>query len=247
MSKTIFITGGNAGIGKAAAVKFAQEGCKVSIFGRRESENSKVKQELESLGAECMTYAGDVSIREDLEKAISTTFENFGSLDYALNNAGIEQVPTPFDQQTEEEFQRIMDVNVKGVWMCMQTQIPLMLKSGGGSIVNTSSIAGLIGFNQVPIYVASKHAVIGLTKTIALEYATQGIRVNTVCPGAVVTDLYNRFTKNDPEMQKAIEHMHPMGRSGKPEEVASAVYYLCNDATWTTGQNIVMDGGFTAQ
>ena len=247
MSQTIFITGGNAGIGKATALTFAKAGYNVAIMGRRPEENEKVKLEVESAGAKCLAFSGDVTSREDIEKAISGTVETFGGLHCAFNNAGVEQVPTPLPEQTDNDYQKIIDVNVKGVWMCMQIQIPEMIKSGGGSIVNTSSVAGHIGMAQIPLYIAAKHAVIGLTKSVALEYAQQGVRINSVCPGAVVTDLYDRFTGKNPAMEQAIENMHPMGRSGQPEEVASAVLYLCKDASWTTGQSVIMDGGFTVQ
>ena len=132
-----------------------------------------------------------------------------------------------------------------GVWLAMREEIPVIQRSGGGCIVNTSSVGGVIGMAQIPLYIAAKHAVLGLTKSVALEFARSGVRVNAVCPGAVRTGLFDRFTQNDPERVNAIEGMHPMGRSGSPDEVASAVLYLCRDATWTTGQGLVMDGGFT--
>jgi len=247
MSKTVFITGGNAGIGRATALLFAKEGFNVAVMGRRESENERVRQEVQSAGARCITFSGDVSVREDVARAVSGTVDEFGGLHHAFNNAGVEQIPTPLVEQSDNDYKKIMDVNVKGVWMCMQCQIPELLKSGGGSIVNTSSVAGHIGMAQIPLYIASKHAVNGLTKAIALEYAQQNIRVNSVCPGAVVTDLYDRFTGKNPEMEQAIENMHPMGRSGQPEEIAKAVLYLCRDASWMTGQSLLLDGGFTAQ
>ncbi|WP_218080114.1 glucose 1-dehydrogenase [Anthocerotibacter panamensis] len=243
--QVIFVTGGNAGIGLATALAFAKRGSHVAILSRRPQENQVAQRYIESEGVKCLTFEGDVTHESDLKNAIDTTYEAFGRLNYAFNNAGVEQVPGPLTEQTEEDYRRIIDVNVKGVWLCMKYEIPAMLKSGGGSIVNTSSVAGVIGMAQIPLYVAAKHAVIGLTKSIALEYATQGIRVNAVCPGAVRTDLYERFTNKNPEMEKAIEGMHPMGRSGTVEEVASGVLWLCSEATWTTGQSLVLDGGFT--
>lgn len=243
----VFITGGNAGIGLATALMFAESGCHVSIFSRRENANAEAKAKVEACGVQCLTFAGNVTNESDISTAINTTCSKLGRLDYAFNNAGVEQVPTPLPEQSHEDYHRIIDVNVKGVWLCMQHQIPRMLESGGGAIVNTGSVASIIGMANIPLYIASKHAVLGLTRAVALEYAQQKIRVNAVCPGAVKTDLYDRFTGKNPDMEQSIEGMHPMGRSGTPDEVASAVYWLCNDATWTTGQAITLDGGFTVQ
>lgn len=246
-ANVVFITGGNAGIGLATAIRFAKSGCHVSIFSRREEENAKAKEQVEACGVRCVTFAGDVTSETDVSTAIEQTCSELGRLDYAFNNAGVEQVPTPLADQTDDDYRRIIDINVKGVWLCMQQQIPRMLEVGGGAIVNTGSVASLIGMANIPLYIASKHAVLGLTRAVALEYAQQNVRVNAVCPGAVKTDLYDRFTGKDADMEQAIEAMHPMARSGTPEEIASAVYWLCTEATWTTGQAITLDGGFTAQ
>jgi len=245
--RVLYVTGGNAGIGLATALKFAESGCHVSIFSRREEANASARAAIEAHGVKCVTFAGDVASATDVAAAIDKTCSQLGRLDYAFNNAGVEQVPTPLTEQTEEDYRRIMDVNVKGVWLCMQHEIPRMLESGGGTIVNTGSVASLIGMANIPVYIASKHAVLGLTRAVALEYATQNIRINAVCPGAVKTALYDRFIGDSAEMEQAIEAMHPMGRSGDPEEIASAVYWLCHEATWTTGQAITLDGGFTVQ
>ncbi|MFA4835844.1 MAG: SDR family oxidoreductase, partial [Dehalococcoidia bacterium] len=179
--------------------------------------------------------------------AVAETFKAFGSLHYAFNNAGVEQVPKPLPDQTEAEYYAVFDVNVKGVWLCMKHEIPYMLKSGGGSIVNNSSASGHTGTMMIPLYSAAKHALLGLTKSIALEYAKQNIRVNAVCPGAIQTGAYEQFVGRDPVMKAAIENAHPMGRVGLSEEVALAVLYLCRDATFTTGSSLMMDGGRTAQ
>jgi NAD(P)-dependent dehydrogenase (short-subunit alcohol dehydrogenase family) len=245
VTQTILVTGGNAGIGLATALRFARAGMNVAIIGRRADVNQAARRQIESLRAKCLDFAGDVTDEKFIRNTVAEVAQKFGGLHFAFNNAGVEQVPSPLSQQTAEECRRIMDVNVLGVWLCMREEIPAIIRSGGGCVVNTSSVAGLIGMAQVPLYVASKHAVLGLTKSVALEYAKQGVRVNAVCPGAVRTDLYDRFTGKNPEMERAMEALHPMGRSGKPEEVASAVYWLCTEATWTTGQSIVMDGGFT--
>jgi NAD(P)-dependent dehydrogenase (short-subunit alcohol dehydrogenase family) len=246
MSKrTILITGGNAGIGLATALRFAGAGANVAIVGRRDQANKAARRQVEALGAKCLDLAGDVTDEGFMRRSVAQVAETFGGLHFAFNNAGVEQVPSPLPRQSIADYRRIFDVNVLGVWLGMREEIPIIVQSGGGSVVNTASVAGLIGMAQIPLYIASKHAVIGLTKSVALEYAKQGVRVNAVCPGAVRTDLYDRFTGKNPQMEQAIEGMHPMGRSGTPEEVASAVYWLCTEATWTTGQSIVMDGGFT--
>lgn len=244
-NESILITGGNAGIGLATALLFARNGANVAIVGRRADQNKAAREKVEAEGVQCLDFAGDVTDEEFVRSVVSKTAEAFGGLHYAFNNAGVEQVPSALADQTVADYRRIIDVNVMGVWLAMREEVPVIKRSGGGCIVNTSSVAGLIGMAGVPLYIAAKHAVIGLTKSVALEFAKDGVRVNAVCPGAVRTDLYERFTGKNPEMEKAIESMHPMGRSGTPEEVASAVLYLCRDATWTTGQSIVMDGGLT--
>lgn len=243
--KTILITGGNAGIGLATAVRFAKHGANVAILGRRAEQNRAAREKIQALGASCIDFTGDVTDERFMRGVVADTVDRFGGLHYLFNNAGVEQVPSPLSEQTVEDYRRIIDTNVMGVWLGMREGIPAILKSGGGCVVNTASVAGLIGMAHVPLYIASKHAVVGMTKAVALEYAKQGVRVNAVCPGAVRTDMYERFTGKKPEMEQMIESLHPMGRGGTPEEVASAVYWLCAEATWTTGQSIVMDGGFT--
>ena len=244
-NKTIFITGGNSGIGLATALLFAKEGANVAILSRRREENATARAKIEELGAKCLDFTGDVTNETTIRSALAKTAETFGGLHFAFNNAGVEQLPTPLAQQTLEDYRRIIDVNVMGVWLCLKHELPLIEKSGGGCVVNTSSVAGLIGMAQLELYIASKHAVLGLTKSAALEYAKSGVRVNAVCPGAVHTDMYERFVSKDPSIAQAIEGMHPMGRSGTPEEIASAVLWLCRDATFTTGQALTLDGGLT--
>jgi NAD(P)-dependent dehydrogenase (short-subunit alcohol dehydrogenase family) len=246
-NSTILITGGNAGIGLATAKLFAENGSNVAIIGRRAEQNERAVQSLRELGAKSISFAGDVTDEAFVREAVASTKKEFGGLEFVFNNAGVEQVPAPLIEQSVDDYRRIIDVNVMGVWLVMREAIPVIQDSGGGCVVNTASVAGHIGMAEIPLYIASKHAVIGLTKAVALEYAQQGVRVNAVCPGAVKTDLYDRLTGKNEEMEQAIEAMHPMGRSGKPEEVASAVLYLCRDATWMTGQSMVMDGGFIAQ
>jgi NAD(P)-dependent dehydrogenase (short-subunit alcohol dehydrogenase family) len=231
----------------ATALRFARDGTSVAIVGRREEANKAARRQVEALGAKCLDFAGDVTDERFMHRTVAEAADGFGGLHFAFNNAGVEQGPSPLPQQSIADYRQIIDVNIIGVWLAMRDEIPAIQRSGGGCVVNTSSIFGLIGMAQIPLYAASKHAVIGLTKAAALEYAKQGVRVNAVCPGAVRTDLYNRFTGKKPQMEQVVEAMHPMGRNGTPEEVASAVYWLCTEATWTTGQSIVMDGGFTVR
>jgi NAD(P)-dependent dehydrogenase (short-subunit alcohol dehydrogenase family) len=245
VGKVVLITGGNAGIGRAAALEFANQGAKVVVSGRREKEGREVIAEIKALGGKAIFVKTDVSKESDVKAMIEQTLATFGRLDCAFNNAGIVQAPTPLPDQTEETYDQIMDINVKGVWLSLKHEIPAMLKTGGGAIVNNSSIGGLVGFAMAPVYVASKHAVIGLTKSVALEYATQHVRVNAVAPGTIETRMFRDFA---PEVRQMLESAHPMGRIGQPEEIASAVVWLCSDgASFVTGQTVPIDGGYTAQ
>src|SRR4029077_19574299 len=201
------------GIGLATALLFAKQGANIAIFSRRREENANARAKIEKLGAKALDFGGDVTNETAVHDALGKTAETFGGLHFAFNNAGVEQVPTPLVEQTLEDYRRIIDVNVMGVWLCLKHELPLIEKSGGGCIINTSSVAGLVGMAQVELYIAAKHAVIGLTKSAALEYAKSGVRVNAVCPGAVHTEMYERFVSKDPNLARNIENMHPMGRS----------------------------------
>lgn len=246
--KVALITGGTSGIGRVTAVAFAREGAKIVVSGRREREGQETVDIIKNAGGEAIFVRTDVAKEKDVEAMVEKTVATYGHLDYAFNNAGIEQLPTPLVEQKEEAFDQIININVKGVWLSMKYEIPEMLKNGRGAIVNTASVAGLIGVPGIPIYIASKHAVLGLTKSVALEYAKSGIRVNAVSPAAIETDMVDRFVGKEREARQQLAAMHPVGRMGKPEEIADAVIYLCSDkASFITGQSLAVDGGFTVQ
>jgi NAD(P)-dependent dehydrogenase (short-subunit alcohol dehydrogenase family) len=246
--RVALITGASSGIGKATALAFAREGNRV-VLGDVSPEGEAVVKEIERLyGTPAVFLRCDVSNNSDVERLVQTAVNRFGRVDYAFNNAGIEGVQATTAECTEENWQRTIDVNLKGVWLCMKHEIPVMLKQGKGSIVNCASIAGMVGFPNIPAYVASKHGIIGLTQNAALEYAKQGIRINAVCPGVIDTPMVQRFTGNLPQNIKAMEAAEPVGRLGKPEEIADAVIWLSSDrASFVTGHSLAVDGGWTAQ
>lgn len=244
-NKVIFITGGNSGIGLATAKLFAQHGASVAVFGRRSSQNEATKQEIENSGGRCLALTGDVTSRSDLEAVLTHTMQTFGAVHYAFNNAGTEQDFTPLAQQSDDDYRRIIDTNVRGTWLAMQLEIPLITASGGGAVVNMASVLGRVGLPHLSLYTASKHAIIGLTRSIAKEYANSAVRINSVSPGAIDTQMYRRTLTKNPGMAAAMPDLHPLGRIGAVEDVASAVLYLCRDAVGTNGQDILLDGGYT--
>ena len=249
-NKTVVITGGTSGIGKATALAFSQEGANVVVSGRRISEGENVVREITSAGGNALFVRTDVSREDDIVTLIEKTVASFGALHIAFNNAGVEsQFGLLTTEQTVEQYRHVCDINIAGVLLSMKHEIPAMLRSGGGAIVNTSSVGGHVGFPGASVYVASKWAVIGLTKTAALEFAKQGVRVNSVSPGPIQTEMFDRyFGEGQTDSKKAIEAQNPAGRVGTPEEIASAVLWLCSPgAAFTTGQDIVVDGGFSAQ
>lgn len=246
--KTCFVTGGASGIGRATALLMAQEGARVVLFDRNPEQGAEVLAEIEALGAEALFRSGDVTSRADIAGGIEATLGRFGRLDCAFNNAGIEGAHARLVDYDEAEFARVMAINVTGVFLCLQQEIPAMQKGGGGAIVNTASVTGLVGWRGAPAYSASKHAVIGLTRSTALECSRQGIRVNAVCPGVIETPMGARVLQENPGAREIITARHPMQRLGAPEEVARAVVWLLSDASsFTTGHALTMDGGLVAQ
>jgi NAD(P)-dependent dehydrogenase (short-subunit alcohol dehydrogenase family) len=245
--KVALVTGGTSGIGKTTAIEFARAGAQVVVSGRREKEGAEVVAEIKKLGGAAAFIRADVSKEGDVKAMVDFTVATYGRLDIAFNNAGVEWMG-PLDQATEAEYRRVFDINVWGVLSSMRYEIPAMLKSGGGAIVNTSSVAGHVGMAQVSIYIASKHAVEGLSKSVALEFAKQNIRVNTVAPGPIATDMVDRFAGKEGPMLDHLKSLVPLGRIGDSEQIAAAVLYLSSDdAKFTTGTSLVVDGGVIAQ
>ena len=248
-NKVALVTGATSGIGRAAALAFAREGAKVVVSGRREKEGWETVALIKKAGGEGMFVQTDVASEKDMATLVAKTLSTYGRLDAAFNNAGVEGSQGPISEQTVENYHQIMNANVLGVFLSLKHEIGAMLKGGGGAIVNNSSVGGLRGFPGVALYVASKHAVIGLTKSAALEYATQGIRVNAVAPGGIETPMFDRFTSSMGEAaHEQMAALHPIGRTGRPEEIAEAVLWLCSDkASFVTGHTLAADGGWTAK
>jgi NAD(P)-dependent dehydrogenase (short-subunit alcohol dehydrogenase family) len=246
--KVAIVTGASAGIGRATALAFAREGASVALSDVDVERGEKTAAEVAEVGVDTMFVYADVSDAADVSELVRRTVDHFGHLDFAFNNAGIEGGQAPVGECTIENWDRTIAVNLTGVFLCMHEEIPAMLAGGGGAIVNNASVAGLVGFAGIPAYTASKHGIVGLTKTTALDYATNGIRVNAVCPGVIDTEMITRFTHGDQEAAKQLEQTEPVGRLGTPAEIADAVVWLCSDrATFVTGQALAVDGGFVAR
>ena len=244
---TALVTGAGNGIGRAAAIAFAAHGLKVVVSDIDATGGKATVDAILDAGGEAVFVPCDVSSEAQVQALIKETLAIYGRLDYAFNNAGIEKEQSRLADGNEADFDAIMDVNVKGVWLCMKHEIPAMLAQGGGAIVNTASIAGLVAAPTMSIYSASKHAVIGLTKSAAVEYAKKRIRVNAVCPAVIDTEMFRRAHIADPKKAEIALSMHPVGRIGSVEEIAGAVLYLCSDmAGFTTGIAMPIDGGVTA-
>jgi NAD(P)-dependent dehydrogenase (short-subunit alcohol dehydrogenase family) len=248
--KVAIVTGGSSGIGRATAVALAKEGVKIAVAARRTSEGEETVRLVKEAGSDGIFVNTDVTNEDDVRSLVEKTVTTYDKLDYAFNNAGIEQTMAPLAEQTVEEFDQIMKVNVRGVWLSMKYEIPEMIKNGvgGGAIVNNSSVAGIMGFPQMAIYIASKHAVLGLTRSAAQEYAKSGIRINAIAPGGVKTEMANRLTEDNPQFLETLTSMHPIGRLANPEEIANAVVWLLSDnASFVLGHTLLVDGGIVSR
>ena len=245
--KTVLVTGAGSGIGRATAIACAAAGASVAVSDVNESGARTTVEQIAKAGGQAQAIRADVTRAQDVQQLIEQTVKRFGRLDIAVNNAGIEGQIGPTAKCPEEVWDRTIAVNLKGVWLCMKYELPVMAKQRRGSIVNMASAAGLVGMQGLAPYAASKHGIIGLTKTAALEYAKFGIRVNAVCPGLIETPMLERQRKAVPLMA-GLKFLQPMGRFGRPEEVAQAVLWLCSDAaSLVTGHALTVDGGWTAQ
>jgi NAD(P)-dependent dehydrogenase (short-subunit alcohol dehydrogenase family) len=247
-NKVALVTGGTSGIGRATAIAYAQQQAKVVVVGRRMDEGEETVRLIQEAGGEAIFVPADVTKEADVKAMVDKAVSVFGRLDIAFNNAGTVGENPSLIEQTEAEYDRIMNVNVKGVWLSMKYEIAQMLKQGSGAIVNTSSGAGVVAVPTQPLYTASKHAVIGLTKAAALQYAKAGIRINVVAPAAIETDMFEAATGGQDEVKAYITGLHPIGRIGTPLEVANAVLFLSSDlASFITGETLMVDGGYVAQ
>jgi NAD(P)-dependent dehydrogenase (short-subunit alcohol dehydrogenase family) len=243
-NKVVIVTGAASGIGKATAIAFAKEGAKVVVSDYQNDLGQQTVEEIKKFQGEATFIKCDVSSEEDVKNLVAKTIEKYGHLDCAYNNAGVEGIPSSTVECNSENWDKTVNIDLKGVWLCMKYEIPEMIKTGKGQIVNCSSIAGLVGFETIPAYVASKHGVIGLTQTAALEYAKNNVRVNAVSPGVIHTPMLDRFSKGNEEAMAA---QAPMGRVGRPEEIADSVLWLCSEkSSYVTGQAIAVDGGWVA-
>jgi NAD(P)-dependent dehydrogenase (short-subunit alcohol dehydrogenase family) len=250
--KVALVTGGTSGIGKATAIAFARSGAKVVIAGRRQPEGETTVDEIQRTDGDAIFVKTDVSDEAQVKALVEKTVARYGRLDIAFNNAGIEgEFGILTAEQTAEHYQQVFDINVKGVLLSMKHEISTMLVHGGGAIVNMASVASTVGLPGTGIYVASKHAVLGLTRSAALEYAQQGIRINAISPGGVETEMLQRAA-GQPEEESAsrtfFKNLHPIGRFSTPEEIAATVVFLASpEATFIVGANLLVDGGWTAQ
>lgn len=246
--KVALVTGGAAGIGKETALAFAAAGLQVVVSDVSVAAGEATAEAIRAAGGEAIFVACDVSKDAEVKALMDKVLATYGRLDYAFNNAGIEiEQGDRMPDGTEDEFDAIMRVNVKGVWNCLRHELPIMLAQGGGAIVNTASIAGLTAAPKMGIYAASKHAVIGLTKSAAIEYARKKVRVNAVCPAVIDTEMFQRAHGGNEQRIAGVAAIHPMGRVGQASEIAAAVLYLCSDgAAFTTGHALAVDGGYTA-
>ncbi|MFT4765265.1 MAG: NAD(P)-dependent dehydrogenase (short-subunit alcohol dehydrogenase family) [Oleispira sp.] len=245
--KVVLITGAGNGIGRATALAFAEQGASVVVADINRNDGEETVSLIVEAGGIATFILCDVTKDQDVQSMVNGTLETYGKLDIAFNNAGIEIEHSKLADGDEATYDKIMEVNVKGVWRCMKYQIPALLQQATSAIVNTASIAGLGAAPKMSVYSASKHAVIGLTKSAAVEYGKKGLRINAICPAVIDTEMFRRATQNDPQKEQYVKGLHPVGRIGQPEEVAAAVLYLCSDlAGFTTGIALPIDGGATA-
>ena len=245
--KVALVTGAAAGIGRASALVFAREGARLVVSDVDERGGRETAEQIVAAGGEALFVRADVSRDDDCVALVRAAVERFGRLDCAFNNAGIEGRLASTTDCDDENWGRTLAVNLTGTWLCMRVELRQMLAQGGGAIVNMSSVAGLVGFADLPAYVASKHGVIGLTRTAALEYAKQNVRINAVCPGVIRTAMIDRVTGREPARERAFVAMEPLGRMGEPSEVGEAAAWLCSPrASFVTGHALAVDGGFVA-
>lgn len=247
--KVALVTGGTSGIGRTTAIAFAQHGANVVVVGRSQDEGEETVSLIRKAGTEGLFLSADLTQASEVEALFNQAVEKFGHLDCAFNNAAIEGTMEPFTEMSEANFDKIIATNLKSVWLCMKHEIQQMLKSGSGAIVNTSSMGGLVGFPLMAPYIATKHGVLGLTRSAALEYAQSDIRINAVCPGVIGnTGQTDRMTDKYDQDKDDAAKQNPTGRLGKPEEIANAVLFLCSDAaSFITGHPLSVDGGYVAQ
>jgi NAD(P)-dependent dehydrogenase (short-subunit alcohol dehydrogenase family) len=245
--KVALVTGGGFGIGRETVLAYVRNGVKVAIADINEAGAQAVAAEVAALGGDALVIKVDVSRQAEVEAMVQHVVAHFGSLDIAFNNAGIDLEHGLITQTEEESFDRMMAVNVKGVWLCMKYEIEQMLKQGGGAIINTASIGGVIASPKMAIYGATKHAVVGMTKSAAVEFGRKGIRINSVCPAVINTEMTARAMEKDPKIADTIVRAHPIGRLGEPDDIANAVLFLSSEASsFVLGHQLLVDGGFTA-
>jgi NAD(P)-dependent dehydrogenase (short-subunit alcohol dehydrogenase family) len=246
--KVALVTGGGSGIGRATALRLANQGARVMIADYVPAGAEQSVKLIKDAGGDASCLGADVSVTSQVEMMVKRTVETYGRLDCAFNNAGIEGAMGDTVACTEDNFDRVVAIDLKAVWLCMKYEIPQMLQQGGGAIVNTASIAGLVGFNGIPAYVAAKHGVVGLTRTAALEYAQKNIRVNCVCPGVIRTPMVERAIDKGGFTEAEVIAGEPVGRLGKPEEIAEGVLWLLSEASsFVTGHHLTIDGGWIAR
>jgi NAD(P)-dependent dehydrogenase (short-subunit alcohol dehydrogenase family) len=245
-NKVALITGGTSGIGRATAIAFAEQGADVVIAGRREAEGAESLTLVQKAGGQGLFVRVDVNDESEIEAMVAKTLERFGRLDFAFNNAGMGGLGRATMTATADIYDQIMNINVRGVFFSMKHQIPAILQSGGGAIVNNASVLALRPSANSPIYSASKAAVVGLTKSAALEFAPKGLRINAICPAIIETDMTEQM-RGDEQTRAYLLSRHPVGRFGQSEEVAASVLYLCSpEAAFITGVALPLDGGFAA-